>query len=148
MYYQNKLRFLFLNIGKNPWIFVLQKILAIHLIHNCFIILRLISGFNISTFGSKVYTPIMCITFPVYISVVSLFSGIYFSCILALLLICPHKVIYYYCMALVPEVMKEIATANLTKHTIVIIIILFQDTNQNKLTVPYLKTRRSYVKPL
>ena len=42
-----------------------------------------IMGWNSSTFGSKVYPPIMCITFLGYISVVpvSLFPGIHFSCI-------------------------------------------------------------------
>ena len=43
-----------------------------------------IVGWISNTFGSKVYPPIMCITFPGYISVASLFSGIDISCIPAL----------------------------------------------------------------
>ena len=57
-----------------------------------------IVGWNSNTFGSKVYPPIMCITFPGYISVVSLFSGIHFSCILALTFDLPTQSDTYICI--------------------------------------------------
>ena len=50
-----------------------------------------IVGWNSNTSGSKVYPPIMCITFPGYISVVSLFFG---NASLLFPLIRPRKVIH------------------------------------------------------
>ena len=53
-----------------------------------------IVGWNSNNFGSNDYPSIMCITFPVYISAVSLFqvyiSAVYLFCPL----ICPRKVIH------------------------------------------------------
>ena len=50
--------------------------------NNCDIALWI--GIATPLIGSKAYPPIMCITFPGYISAVFLFSGIHFSCIPAL----------------------------------------------------------------
>ena len=53
-----------------------------------------IVGWNSNTFGSKVYPPIMCITFPGYISNVSCFQGNISDVFLLFPLIRPRKVVH------------------------------------------------------
>ena len=68
----------------------LRFLIILHLVKELSTYIQLLAifvcivGWNSNNFGSKDYTPIMYITFPVYISAVSMFCP----------LICPRKVIH------------------------------------------------------